>query len=967
MHVSGKFLRVAILAAGFLPVFLILDLEFLHTAAKRLLTSNLLEFVIVALAALCCLRVAVKSSGYVRQVWLLLAIALGIETLAQALSTYYDSFVPGSLFRPEPSDILFFVWAAPVFMIFLPRSDEESPGIDSIRLLDFLQVSIVVVTIYLYFFYAPSRWRGDQYGLIRGILVLYIARDLLLAGGFLLRSRTSRLSWFRSFSLVFLFVFLIAALADVDYLLTVKSSVGDASWGDVLWMLPYVAVIFVAVRWQTPETTAVALPSTRVSNFFASVFLPIGLPLLVILMARAISREQFLIGWVMVIASVGCSSARLILTNRSQRRISDDLLSAEKALRRSEQMLSTAFRSSPDAFSINIFPNGAYLEINEGFTRLTGYTREDTIGKTPSQLDLWVDAGERAQVLANITQTGDVRDMEFRFQTKSREMRVGLMSASIIELDGRPCALVVVRDITARKEAEEILRTSEERFRSLVQNLHVGIVIYDAKGRILFANQAVVDLVGVTPESFIGKTTPELGFTAISEDGSIITPELRPVPRVIASRQPLRNYLVGWRLPGRSETVWTLLDLVPEFSSTGELLRIVASSTDLTEQRRAAEALRESEERFRTLVSDLQVAVVLHHPDRRIEFANAAAYRMFDVPEGTAIGKFPSDYGVVLFAEDGRELPLEEQPVDTVLRTRTAIPNGLLAIRRAGTDKILWAFGNAVPQFDANGNVIRVITSFADVTEMKNAERAIHRLSTQLLRLQDEERRRLGRELHDGLAQTVLAINLSLAQVRQSLPAGEQPTIRALEKARALTQQMSREIRTLSYLLHPPLLDDLGLVSALREYAQGFTERSGIETHVYLLSDFGRLPQTVELALFRMVQESLANIQRHSGSTTARIRLRQEDSLVTLEVVDFGRGMKLSPNASAQGNEARLGVGIPGMRERMAQLGGRLDISSSANGTTVRATIVVPSVLARDAQTSANLEGFRSAEKDQPV
>ena len=952
MFVAGKFPRLALLAAFLLPLSLVLDLEFFHTSASRLLISNIISFGIVVLAAVCCLRVALRSTGPVRQVWFLVSVALWIETLAQGLSTYYQSFVPGALVNPEPPDILFFVWAAPVFMIFLPHSEEEPPRIDSIRLLDFLQVSIVAITIYLYFFYAPSRWQNDQLALVRSLLILYIVRDLVLAGGFLFRARTSLLSWFRSFSIVFAFVFVVAALSDVEYFLNVTAAVGDATWGDIFWMLPYVAVIIFALRWKQPESAPVSFPSTGVSNFFASQFLPVGLPLFVILMARAISREQFLLGWLTVIASVVCSSVRLILTNRRQRVVAAELLSAEKALRRSEQMLSTAFRSSPDSFSINVFPNGPYLELNEGFTRLTGYTRDETLNRSPSQMNLWIDPAERAKVLACLTQTGDVRDVEFHFRTKDGQTRVGLMSASIIELDSRPCALVVVRDISARKEAEDILRTSEERFRSLVQNLHVGIVSFGPDARILFANQAVVDLLHLPLEQLIGKTASELGITPLHEDGSVIPDEDRPVVTVLATRQPVRNLLMGWRRPSAAQDVWTLLDAIPEFTATGDLLRVVVSFTDVTEQRRAAGALRESEERFRTLVSDLHIAVVLHQPDRRIEFANAAAYRMFDIPEGSAAGKLPSDYGIVVVGEAGADLAPAENPVDTVFRTHTSVPNGLLGIRRSGTDKILWAFGNAVPQFDANGNVIRVITSFADVTEMKNTERAIHQLSTQLLRLQDEERRRIGRELHDGLAQTVLAINLSLAQVRQSLDSSEHPAVRAIEKARALTQQMSREIRTLSYLLHPPLLDDLGLVSALREYAQGFGERSGIDTQLYLLSEFDRLPQPVELALFRIVQESLANIQRHSGSATARIRLRQEDSLITLEVLDFGRGMNLRSNGSSQAGDARLGVGIPGMRERIAQLGGHLEIVSNSKGTTVRATISLSDAPAREDTTA---------------
>ena len=935
MPLAGKFPRFPVVLAILLPLLLIFDLQFVH-APTRLFLSNILLFALITLAAFCSLGAVPRSSGYARRAWLLVAIALFIETLAQALSTYYQSFVPGALFTPEPSDILFFVWAAPIFMIFLPRSSEDSQSIDAIRLLDFLQVSIVFVTVYLYFFYAPSRWATHQYDIIRNMLVLYIVRDLLLAVAFSFRSRA--LSPLRSFSLVFAFFFFAAAFSDLGYFLTVHASVGDVTWTDVLWTSSYLVVIVFAVHWKQPESASVAPPPTGVSNFFALQFLPISLPLFVILMAYGIAREQFLIGWLAVTASVVCASVRLILTNLKQRIVSDNLLSTEKALRRTEAMLSTAFRSSPDAFSINIFPNGPYLEINEGFTRLTGYSREETIGKVPTQLNLWVDPADVAEVRSTVSRTGDVRDVEFRFRTKTGEIRVGLMSASLIELDSRTCALVVVRDITARKEAENILRTSEERFRSLVQNLHVGIVTYDPEGRIVFTNQTALDLFGFTAEQVFGKTVPELGITALREDGTVFPYSQRPLPSVIANGKPLRSQFIGWRRQHHPGVIWTLLDVVPEFSATGQLFRVVVSFTDLTEQRRAAEALRESEELFRTLVHDLHIAVVLHRPDHRIEFANAAAYRMFGVPEGTAVGKFPSDYGITVLAENGEEVPSIEHPVAAVLRTRTSIPNGLLAIRCTGTDRVLWAFGNAVPQFDAAGNVIRVITSFADVTEMKSAESAIRQLSNRLLRLQDEERRRIGRELHDGLAQTVLAINLSLAQVRETLPPHEK-AIRALEKARTLTQQMSREIRTLSYLLHPPLLDDLGLVSALREYAHGFTERSSIDTQLYLLSEFSRLPQPVELALFRVVQESLANIQRHSGSTTAKIRLRQEGSVVILQIIDFGRGMILPSHHIASGNEARLGVGIPGMRERISQLGGRLDILSSPAGTTVRATV----------------------------
>jgi PAS domain S-box-containing protein len=803
---SGRFPRFAIAAAAAIALLLVLDLELVGSAAARLFASNSLDVAIVLLATTCSFYTAHRSRGYARQIWLLVGLAFALETLGQGISTYYQSFIPGSAQSPWPSDVLFFVWAAPIFMIFLPVSEEDATSIDSLRLLDFLQVAILAVTLYLYFFYAPSRWQSNQPALLREILVVYICRDLVLSLACFFRWRAAIPAWLRSFFGVLAGVFLFMVLADAEYLLAIVDARVSAGWGDLIWMVPGILVIVLAVTWRQPEALSLPAAPSRVGALLNAQILPIAIPLFVIFMGRAIAREQVVLAWLAVTASVLCSSIRLLLTNKRQQRISDSLLSTERALRSSEEILSSAFRNSPDAFSINPFPNGPYLEVNDGFTRLTGYSREETLGKTPRQMDLWVDADRREQVLVALTEGGgQVRDFEFRFRTKSGKIRVGQMSASVVDLGDRPCALVIVRDVTERKEAEEILRSSEKRFRSLVRDLHF--------------------------------------------------------------------------------------------------------------------------------------AVVLHYPDATVEFANAAALRLFNLPDGAAVGRRLPDLGIYAVSEDGKPLRYDDHPIPTVLRTKAPIRDALVSFRRSGSAEIFWLFGSSIPQFDSHGNLIRVISSFADVSELKNAERAIHNLSTQLLKLQDEERRRIGRELHDGLAQTVLAINLSLAQVRQSLAVQDRGAAVPLEKARALTQQMSREIRTLSYLLHPPLLDDLGLISTLKEYVHGFSERSGIDTRLQASIDFARLPQPLEIALFRIVQESLANVQRHSGSSSAEIRLQQSDSLLTLEVIDFGHGMTLSANGNPPQREARLGVGIPGMRERMAQLGGHLDIISGPTGTTVRATI----------------------------
>jgi len=891
--------------------------------------------------------------------WTLLTIALSLEALAQATTTFYQSFVPGSSQMPIPSDILFFVWTAPVVMTFLPAADEKSRGWDWLRILDFAQIAILALTAYLYFFYSPSRWRLDSSNLPGQILILYLVRDASISLGFFIRSRKSTSSGLRSFSLGLCFVFLLASLSDADFLLTIKTALGAASWGDFLFLIPSLAVIFLAAVWTRRARESLVEPVSPFGNLAVTHGFPVVIPLLVLFMGRSIARDQIALAWLAIVASFVCSSVRLILTNRKQRSISEELLATEHALAHSEHLLSSAFRSSPDGFAINVFPDGSYLDVNAGFTRLTGYSRAEVLGKTPLELNLWTEPARRAQVLSELQERAEIRDVEFSFRTKSGQLRIGQLSGSLLDLDGRRCALVVVRDITEQRRAVDALRESEERFRSFVENLHVGIVSSSPIGEILYANPAALSLFQFRIEQVTGKMLIDLNLEPLREDGSVLPDAEGLIPTVVASRRPIHNRVVGWRHIPSQTTLWTLVDVVPQLSSAGEVTNILLSLTDLSEQRRATEALRESEERFRTLVRDLHVGVILTGPDAAFEFANQAAINMFNIAGEQIIGRRAQDFGIIPIDDQGREIPLADRPVPTVLRTKRPVRQATMGWRRPGNPELLWIFGNAIPQFNPDGSILRVIATFTDITDLKNAERAIHQLSTELLKLQDEERRRIGRELHDGMAQTVLAVNLSLAQLRHSAQPLNEASNRALEKARELLQQMSREIRTLSYLLHPPLLDDLGLVSALKEYVNGFSERSGIETSLELVSSFRRLPQIAETAFFRITQESLANIQRHSGSKRAHVMLREDPECVILEITDFGSGMIVPTNGAPHRGQPRLGVGIPGMRERMAQLGGSLEIDSSPTGTTVRAKILFSAPVLKDSTYAASLHSDR--------
>jgi two-component system NarL family sensor kinase len=248
-----------------------------------------------------------------------------------------------------------------------------------------------------------------------------------------------------------------------------------------------------------------------------------------------------------------------------------------------------------------------------------------------------------------------------------------------------------------------------------------------------------------------------------------------------------------------------------------------------------------------------------------------------------------------------------------------------------------------------------ILVASSDITERKTLEQELMNLTAQLFRLQDEERRKIARELHDGTAQNLFAISVNLAKVGQLDNTQKEEMQQLIAECVSLGDESLQEIRTLSYLLHPPLLEQVGLVGALQWYVEGFSKRSGIYVDM-IAEPMERLSSEIELALFRIVQEALTNVRRHSGSGTASIRLEKLSGEVSLAIRDQGHGLPGKKQPDGDDEFIEMGVGIPGMRQRLLQLGGRLEITSNDDGATIRA--VVP--LANGAHHVANPSRGRS-------
>jgi signal transduction histidine kinase len=275
--------------------------------------------------------------------------------------------------------------------------------------------------------------------------------------------------------------------------------------------------------------------------------------------------------------------------------------------------------------------------------------------------------------------------------------------------------------------------------------------------------------------------------------------------------------------------------------------------------------------------------------------------------------------------------------VTVVMTSRTLHGSGLLL--DADPERSVLAL-----QLFLTGLSIPVLLLGALIDELRGAEHSLRELAISVVRAQDEERRRIARDLHDSTGQNLIAATLLLGRIEDALPVSAKPTLQQLEET---LQQSIREVRTVSYLLHPPLLDEAGLGPALRCYVDGYSERSGLAVDLEV-ADIDRLPPNTELAVFRVVQEALTNVSRHSQSPTARIRLARKKArdgqTIVLTIEDGGRGMPAINNVRAligKLGARSAGVGLASMRERLHQIGGRLEIDSAVGQTAVKAIIPI--------------------------
>ncbi len=480
------------------------------------------------------------------------------------------------------------------------------------------------------------------------------------------------------------------------------------------------------------------------------------------------------------------------------------------------------------------------------------------------------------------------------------------------------------------KQAEEITGL----LAAIVASSDDAIISKNLDGFITSWNKSAERIFGYAPEEAIGQ---HITLIIPPERHS---EELDILARVRRGERVDHFQTVRRRKDGSSVDV--SLTISPVRDSSGRVIGASKVARDITAQKQAEQALRESEQLFRVVTDASPIMVWLSGTDKLCYYFNKG---------------WLDFVGRTLEQESGNGWAENVHPEDFdrclqiyVTNFDARRPFEMEYRMRHHTGQYRWILDRGVPRFAPDGTFEGYVGGCLDIHNQKEAAEKVRIADdmTRLMKAQDEERRRIARELHDSAGQTLTVLGLSLAELVERAQVIAPELAKEGKEIEGVVQQLHREIRTTSYLLHPPLLDECGLASALNSYVEGLAERSRIAIALDVAANVGRLPTDMELAIFRVVQECLTNILRHSGSETALIRVGRERKNIRVEVRDHGKG--ISPQRLSEIQSHGAGVGIMGVRERLRQFHGEMKIESNASGTSVIVSIPMPKTHSADSE-----------------
>jgi PAS domain S-box-containing protein len=604
----------------------------------------------------------------------------------------------------------------------------------------------------------------------------------------------------------------------------------------------------------------------------------------------------------------------------------------EQALIESEQLYRNTFELAAIGVA-HVSPDGRWLRVNQRVCDITGYSEAELLQAR------FQDITHPDDLAADLLQTDKlVRGELSTFSMEKRYVRkdgsqvwVNLTVSCARDVAGNLKHFIsIIEDIGDRREAGR----TRGRLAAIVESSDDAIISKDLNGVITSWNAGAARIFGYSAEEVIGRSITILIPTELRAEENEILRRLRSGERI--------DHFETIRLTKAGKRLNISLSISPIRDATGHIVGASKIARDITERKRVEEALHDSQTQLALALESSRTAIFDWDVVNRRGRWNSQMTALYNF---TPAGEFvtPDEWRGLFHPDD---VPRLLQEAEIATRSADKFQFEFRTSRSAQKTKWILSQGRIVR--DPQGRALRMIGTHTDITDRKQAEEVakVREIAGHLLQAQDAERRRIARDLHDSAGQLIAALQMHLQPMETDAETLDAAFAHRIRQSLDLLQQLSQELRTVSYLLHPPLLDQLGLSSALRWYTEGFAERSKIKVQLEVSPELGRLLPEIEMTLFRIVQESLTNIHRHSGSGRAEIRVLRSAQEVRLEVQDYGKGM---PSAHGNGSPSlrKSGVGIRGMRERVLQLNGQFHVQSTPDGTTITARfpLSVPSLV----------------------
>ena len=585
---------------------------------------------------------------------------------------------------------------------------------------------------------------------------------------------------------------------------------------------------------------------------------------------------------------------------------------------------------------------GSWELDSQGATRMLSENLYHLIGQDPKQGPITVeealdrieprDAAIVRENLARAVREGAPFEQEIRYRRPDARVRTfHIRCVPVLDESKNVTRMVgVARDLTEKREAQRALRESERHYRILLNSLKDHAVLtLNPQGYVTNWHNAAEQMLGFSGQEALGM---HLSRFYPAEDISSEKP-IREIDQVLREG---RFEGEGWRVRKDGSRFWAEVVIAQLRDDEDQLLGFAVVTRDITERKRTEEELAKRE----SLLAEAESLANLGSWELDLRTGDMTwSLQLYRI-----LGYEPAQ-NMPTFVEFARLIRLDlkdEMHHDSPAASSHRYPIESVVRRELldGSKRILHT--RAWPSHSGSGEPLRIIGTTEDVTERTERETELRRLSRQLLHTRDAEQRRIARDLHETAVQSMAAIKMMLGRIRNLVPKSNKQARDLVRSTTEVADEIIREVRTISHLMHPPLLDEGGLYPALHWYARGFSERSGIAANLHMDEGFGRLPRDTEIAVFRIVQEALTNVHRHSGSRDAIIRVVRSDAGVRVEIEDHGKGMPLLSGPAGE-KDVQLGVGTAGMRERVAQLSGTFEIRGApTKGTIVTAIFPAP-------------------------